>query len=154
MKQRGCAAAIFATLNFVVPVQAQEGGYEQETIISDGPIIYGGGMNADDRQQAWKRFFLMMVEMCGRQQGMDALSTKLAKRCYPEKEFCTIGIDANLIGIGGIAEPRKVLLLVTFDIHNQEQQTGRVVCTWPVKGAEAVCREWYTGKLVPGGVQE
>ena len=31
------------------------GGYEQDTVSSDGPIIYGTGMNDQDRQKAWKR---------------------------------------------------------------------------------------------------
>ena len=33
------------------------GGYEQDTIFSDGPIIYGSGMSHQDRQKAWKSFW-------------------------------------------------------------------------------------------------
>ena len=29
-------------------------GYAPDTVISDGPIIYGTGMNDADRQKAWK----------------------------------------------------------------------------------------------------
>jgi hypothetical protein len=104
-------------------------------------------MNDADRQKAWKHFFYMMVEACARQQGKDALHLKLAKRCQPGEDICTIGIDANLIGIGGIQEPRKVLVMVAFDVHDQEQQLERIVCTWPAKG-HRVCRDFDTGKLV------
>jgi len=34
------------------------GGYEWDTIISDGPIIYGTGLSDEDRAKAWKHFFL------------------------------------------------------------------------------------------------
>jgi hypothetical protein len=81
------------------------GGYERDTVFSDGPIIYGTGMNDADRQKAWKHFFYMMVEACGRQQGNDALEVKLAKRCKPGEDICTLGIDAGpvaeLVGIEG-----------------------------------------------------
>jgi hypothetical protein len=123
------------------------GGYEQDTIFSDGPIIYGAGLSAEDRQKAWKRFFLQMVEACDKQQGRDALGLKLAKRCLPGQDFCTMAIDANFVGIGGIQEPRKVLLLVSVDLHDQNQQLARTVCTYPAKGT-IVCRDWDTGKLV------
>ena len=33
---------------------AQDRSYEQDTIIADGPIIYGTGMNDGDRAKAWK----------------------------------------------------------------------------------------------------
>jgi hypothetical protein len=89
------------------------GGYEQDTIFSDGPIIYGTGMSEADRQKAWKHFFLQMFEAVARQQGKDVLGVKLARRCLPGEDFCTTGLDANLVGVGGIQEPRKVLLIVS-----------------------------------------
>lgn len=63
-----------------------------------------------------------MVEACAKQQGADALGAKLARRCSPGQDFCTVGIDANLIGIGGIQEPRKVLVVVATDIHDENKQ--------------------------------
>jgi len=123
------------------------GGYEQDTVFSDGPIIYGTGMSDADRQKAWKHFFLQMVEAVARQQGKDALGVKLAKRCLPGQDVCTIALDANFVGIGGIQEPRKVVVLVVTDIHDQNKQLARLVCTRPANGKQ-VCREWDTGKLV------
>jgi hypothetical protein len=73
------------------------GGYEQDTVISDGPIIYGTGLSDADRQKAWKHFFLQMSEACSKQQGMDAFGLKLAKRCMPGQDHCTMGIDANFV---------------------------------------------------------
>jgi len=123
------------------------GGYERDTIVSDGPIIYGTGMSNVDGQKAWKHFFLQVVEAAARQQGKDALGVKLAKRCLPGQDFCSIGLDANLVGVGGIQEPRRVLVLVAFDIHDQNKQLARVVCTWPMKD-KRVCRNWDTGHLM------
>ena len=123
------------------------GGYEQDTMFSDGPIIYGTGMNTEDLAKAWKHMILLIAEAVGRQQGQDALGVKLAKRCLPGQDFCTMTLDANLIGVGGIQEPRKVLLLVATDIHDQNLQTMRMVCTWPTKD-KRVCRDWNTGKLM------
>jgi hypothetical protein len=123
------------------------GGYERDTIVSDGPIIYGTGMSDVDRQKAWKGFFLTMVQAVVQQQGQDALGVKLARRCMPGQDFCTIGLDANFVGIGGIQEPRKVLLLVTTDVKDQNKQLQRAVCTYPAKST-MVCRNWDTGKLM------
>jgi hypothetical protein len=123
------------------------GGYERDTVVSDGPIIYGTGMNDADRQKAWKHFFLMMVEAVVRQQGQDALGVKLARRCMPDQDFCTTALDANLVGIGGIKEPRKVLVIVATDVRDQNKQLSRMVCTRPTKDKQ-VCRDWDTGKLV------
>jgi hypothetical protein len=123
------------------------GGYERDTIVSDGPIIYGTGLSDKDRAKAWKHFFTLMAAACVRQQGTDAFGLKLAKRCQLGDDICTIGIDANLIGVGGIQEPRKVLVLVAFDVHDQNKQLSRTVCTWPAKGKQ-VCRDWDTGKLM------
>jgi hypothetical protein len=88
------------------------GGYERDTIISDGPIIYGTDLSNEDRAKAWKHFWMLMVEACAKQQGADALGVKLARRCQPGQDFCTIGIDANLVGIGGIQEPRTLFVRV------------------------------------------
>ena len=123
------------------------GGYEQDTIFSDGPIIYGTGMNTEDRAKAWKHFFMQMFEAVARQQGVDAVGVKLAKRCLPGQDFCTTALDANLVGVGGIQEPRKVLLLVATDIHDPNKQVSRIVCTRPTKNKQ-VCRDWDTGKLM------
>src|SRR5262249_47906265 len=113
----------------------------------DGPIIYGTGLNDEDRQKAWKHFFMQMVEACLRQQGQDALGIKLLKRGQPGQDFCTTAIDANLIGIGGIQEPGKVLLVVATDVHDPSIHLSRMVCTWPTKDIR-VCRDWNTGKLM------
>jgi hypothetical protein len=124
-----------------------EGGYERDTLISDGPITYGVGLSDADRQKAWKNFFMQMVQAVVRQQGKDALDIMLARRCMPGQDFCMIGLDANFIGIGGIQEPRKVLLMVTTDVHDQNKQLLRSVCTYPAKDT-IICREWDTGKLI------
>ena len=123
------------------------GGYEQDTIFSDGPIIYGAGMSHQDRQKAWKSFWYKMVETSVHQQGADALGAKLAKRCVPGQDFCTIAVDADLVGIGRIQEPRRVLVMIVFDGHDQNKQLERVVCTYPAKD-KRVCRDWDTGKLI------
>jgi hypothetical protein len=123
------------------------GGYERETVISDGPIIYGTGLSDEDRRKAWKQFWVLMVKACASQQGPDALGLKLAKRCLPGEDICTIAVDANLVGVGGIQEPRKVLVMVATDVHDQNTQLSRMVCTWPARGKQ-VCRDWDTGKLV------
>jgi len=109
------------------------GGYEQDIIFSDGPIIYGTGMNDKDRQNAWKQFFFMMVKAVVEQQGSDSLGAKLARRCLPNQDFCVTALDAMLVGIGRIKEPRKVLVLVGTDVHDQNKQVQRMVCTWPAK---------------------
>jgi hypothetical protein len=123
------------------------GGYEQNIIISDGPIIYGTNMNDADRQKAWKRFFMQMVEAVVRQRGQDALGVMLARRCAPGQDFCTVSLDANFVGIGGIQEPRKVLVIVATDVHDQNKQLQRMVCTYPAKST-TICRDWSTGKLL------
>jgi hypothetical protein len=127
---------------------AQDRSYEQDTIIADGPIIYGTGMNDADRAKAWKRFFMQMVDANVRQQGPDTLGIKLARRCPPGQEFCTQSVAANLVGIGGIQEPRRVLVMVATALHDEHQQVMRMVCTWPAEN-KRVCRDWDTGKLMP-----
>ena len=123
------------------------GGYEQDTVFSDGPIIYGTGMSDADRQKAWKHFFMTMVKAVVSQQGQDALGVKLARRCLPDRDFRTTALDAKLVGIGGIQEPRKVIVIVTTDLHDHNKQLSRMVCTWPASGNQ-VCRDFDTGKLV------
>lgn len=123
------------------------GGYERDIIVSDGPIIYGTGMSDKDRQNAWKYFFFMVVKAVTEQQGKDALGVKLARRCLPNEEFCTIALDAMLVGIGRIEEPRKVAVIVASDVHDEKKLVARLVCTWPTKDRQ-VCRDWDTGKLV------
>jgi hypothetical protein len=90
-------------------------------------------MNDQDRQKAWGHFFMQMVEAVEKQQG----TINFAKRCMPGQEFCTMSFDANLVGVGGIQEPRKVVLLVIFDFFYQNQ-LERVVCTFPAKGCRCV----------------
>lgn len=124
-----------------------DGGFEKDTVISDGPIIYGTGLSDADRQKAWKHFFMLMVKAAVSQQGKDALELKLARRCTPGQDFCATAIDANLVGVGGIQEPRKVLVMVVTDVHDQNKQLARMVCTWPTKDKQ-VCREFDAGKLV------
>jgi hypothetical protein len=122
-------------------------GYAQDTAISDGPITYGTGMNDADRQKAWKHFFSLLTKAVASQQGQDALGVKLARRCVPGQDFCTTALDANLVGISGIQEPRTVLVVVVTDAHDQNKQLLRMVCTRPAKDKQ-VCRDWSTGKLV------
>ncbi len=130
-----------------------KGGYEQDVVFSDGPIIYGVGLNDDDRKKAWKHFFMQMVEACARQQGTEVLGLKLARRCQPGRDFCTTAIDANLIGIGRIQQPRKVAVIVATDVRDQSLQLSRVVCTWPTQD-KRVCRDWNTGKLITDEMPE
>jgi hypothetical protein len=122
------------------------GGYEQYILMSDGPIIYGAGMSDADRQNAWKTFFLKMVWAADQQQGSDAVRTKLSRRCMPGRDFCSTSLDANLVGIGGIQEPRKVVVTVSTDVHDDKKQLMRLVCTYPSKGT-VVCRDFDTGQL-------
>jgi hypothetical protein len=115
--------------------------------MSDGPIIYGTGMNEADRQNAWKNFFLKMVQAAEQQQGRDAVGAKLSRRCMPGQDFCSTSLDANLVGVGGIQAPRKVLVAVSTEVHDEKKQLMRLVCTYPSKDT-VICRDWSTGKLV------
>lgn len=81
------------------------------------------------------------------QQGSDGLGLKLARRCRPGQDFCVSSVDANLVGMGRVQEPRKVLVLVATDAHNEHKQIMRMVCTWPAE-SKRVCRDWDTRKLV------
>jgi len=104
-------------------------------------------MSDADRRKAWKNFFLQMVQAVVQQQGKAALGVKLSRRCMPGQDFCTASLDANFVGVGGIQEPRKVLVVVATDIHDQDKQLQRMVCTYPAKGM-VICRDWDTGKLI------
>jgi hypothetical protein len=88
-----------------------------------------------------------MIKAVVQQQGKDALGVKLARRCMPGQNFCTTSLDANFVGVGGIQEPRKVLLVVSTETQDQNKQLLRSVFTYPAKGT-IVCREWDTGKLI------
>lgn len=123
------------------------GGYERDIVMSDGPIIYGTDMNDADRQRAWKHFFMQMIEAVLRQQGKDALGVKLSSRCQPGQDFCTISLDADFAGVAGVQEPRKVMVIVATDVHDQNKHLQRMVCTYPTKGT-VICRDWDTGKLL------
>ncbi len=122
-------------------------GYEADILMEDGPIIYGTGMNDKDRANAWKHFFMQMFEAAARQQGKDAVGVKLARRCMPGEDICTTALDADLVGIGGIKEPRKVAVVVATDVHDPDKQLSRTVCTYPAQGF-VFCRDWDTGKLM------
>jgi hypothetical protein len=63
------------------------------------------------------------------------------------QDFCTAALDANLVGIGGIQEPRKVAVFVSTDAHDEKKHLARLVCTYPAKGT-VICRDFDTGKLV------
>jgi len=122
------------------------GGYERDTIMADGPIIYGTGMSDADRQRAWQAFFMLMLKAAMQQQGKDVIGPKLSRRCMPGQDFCTAALDANLVGIGGIQEPRKVAVFVSTDVHDEKKHLARLVCTYPMKGT-VICRDFDTGKL-------
>ena len=145
------AAAVLAlVLDIGASAQAQEDYQHQQTIATDGPIIYGTGLSDADRQQAWNHFFLQMVEACGQQQGEDVLGLKLNSRCNARKKYCLTVIDAKLVGIGGIQEPRKVAVFVFTEPHDTRKQLLRMVCTWPMRDVR-VCRNWDTGDLLDSG---
>jgi hypothetical protein len=65
----------------------------------------------------------------------------------PGQDFCSTTLDANLVGVGGIQEPRKVVVAVSTDPHDQKKQLQRLVCTYPAKGT-VICRDFDTGKLM------
>jgi hypothetical protein len=89
----------------------------------------------------------VLTKAVASQQGQDALGVKLERRCVPGQEFCTTALDANLVGIGGMQEPRRVLVVVVTDADDQNKQLLRMVCTRSA-GERQVCRDWSTGKLV------
>lgn len=44
-------------------------------------------------------------------------------------------------------EPRRVAVFVSTDVHDQNKQLARLVCTYPSEGT-VICREVDTGKPV------
>src|SRR4051794_27532783 len=67
----------------------------------------------------------------------------------PGQDYCTMRMDANPAGVGGIQKPRKVLVAVSTDVHDQNKQLSRLVCTYPSKGTvicrakgTVICRDW------------
>jgi hypothetical protein len=121
-------------------------GYQPDTLFFDGPIQYGTGLNDEDRKRVWGLFFMKMIQTLSQQQGKDALESKLAKRCEPGKDYCFIAVDAELPGIGGAQEPRKVMLIVAVDPNDIRKHLSRTVCTQ--LNDRRICRDWDTGKLM------
>ena len=89
----------------------------------------GTGMSDQDRRKAWAHFLLMMAQEVDQQQGRKALGAKLARRCLPHQNFCTTILDADLVEMSGMQEPRKVIVIIATDIHDQNKQLSRIVCT-------------------------
>jgi hypothetical protein len=123
---------------------------QQDTVFQDGPIIYGTGMSDEDRAKAWKYFFSLMFDAASHQQGIDTIGVKLARRCLPGQDSCMMVLDAQLVGLGGVQEPRKPLVIVETDVQDASKQRSRTVCNWPV-GGRRVCRNWDTGRLITDG---
>jgi hypothetical protein len=121
-------------------------GYQPDKLFSDGPIQYGTGLSEEDRTRVWGLFFMKMIQTLSQQQGKDALESKLAKRCEPGKDYCFIAVDAQLPGVGGAQEPRKVMLIVAVDPNDVRKQLSRIVCI-QLKDRR-ICRDWDTGKLM------
>jgi hypothetical protein len=121
-------------------------GYDQAVIFKDGPIFYGAGLIGNDRNVAWKNLSMLMMETAARQQGMPALEGMLLRRCMPGEDYCTAMITANLIGIGGIKEPRRVDLILATDVRDEKNHKARMVCTWPTDLMK-VYRDWGSGQL-------
>ncbi len=142
-----CALVMYSSVARAQSSYGSTGDYEQDTIISDGPIHYGTGLSDADRATAWKSFFLKMAEAHHRQYGEDSLKIKLMRRCQPGEDICVVMFDANLVGIGGIREPRMVIVAVATDAKDPNKQVQRVVCTRPAEGVQ-ICRDWDTGKLI------
>jgi hypothetical protein len=120
------------------------GGYEQDVIIKDGPIVYGTGLGPEDRQRVWSAFFMQMVGMAQKQNAN--LEGMLARRCMPDASFCTQTVMAQLSGIGGIKEPRNVSIIMATDLTDRNHLLARTICTSPSPEV-TVCRDWDTGKL-------
>jgi hypothetical protein len=55
-------------------------------------------------------------------------------------------LDADLVGVSGAQEPRKVILIVAVDANDIKKQLSGTVCVH-LKDRQ-VCREWNTGKLI------
>jgi hypothetical protein len=45
----------------------------------------------------------------------------------PGGDSCTSGpLDANLVGIGGLQEPRKVAVFVSTDVHDDKKAPSKI----------------------------
>jgi hypothetical protein len=121
-------------------------GYQPNSVIFDGPIQYGTGLNDENRRSVWKYLFEKMVEVVAKQQGMGALATKLAKRCPSGKSFCVVTLDADFVGIGRSPEPRKVVMIFVVESNDFKTHPLTAVC---IKfNDRQVCRDWDTGKVM------
>jgi hypothetical protein len=121
-------------------------GHQLDTAFVDGPIRYGTGMTGNDLQSAWKYFSEMFIAAVAKEHGTDALGAMLGKRCFPDKDYCVIALDAKFTGIGGSQEPRMVILLIFVDPNDIKTQFRRAVCIR--FNDRQVCRDWNTGKLM------
>jgi hypothetical protein len=65
-------------------------------------------MNEQDRSRVWKNLTTQIMQLAAQQKGEAGLSSMLAQRCVPNETYCTIKLEAEMVGIGGIKEPRKV----------------------------------------------
>jgi hypothetical protein len=139
----GLIGLLYLTMVFAASAQ----DYDRDVISQDGPILYGTGMSPEDSREAWKHFWYVMTEAVSQQQGQEVLALKLKPRHVPETKECTIALDANLTGIGGISEPRKVMAMVVADCDDMSSQSARIVCTYPEVGLQ-FCRDFDTGKLL------
>lgn len=150
MLRNTCIAmlACFLSLTATEAKSQGSGGYDQPIVNTDGPIVYGTNLSLEDRKKAWRYFWLLMVQTSIKQQGENAVGLKLARRCAPSENVCMVTVDANLIGIGGIPEPRKVAIFIATDAQDKDKQLARMVCTWP-EPHERFCRDWDTGELLP-----
>jgi hypothetical protein len=85
-----------------------DGGYERDTIATDGPIIYGTDMSDVDRQKAWKHFFLQMVEAVASQHRFQQLQpwqssvvASATPKCSSTRRNADQGSDDQGIGDEG-----------------------------------------------------
>lgn len=153
MKMPSSICAAILALTLLNSGTAAVGGYDEDVIIKDGPIIYGTGLSNNDRHEAWKHFFMLMFEAAMRQNAAqyggykNIPSTLLSVRC--EEGICFRMIDAKLTGIGGSQTPRNVVLIIEVDAKDNNIQLSRTVCTFPSEdGGIKFCRDWGTGKLI------
>jgi hypothetical protein len=58
-------------------------GHQLDTVLADGPIQYGAGLNDADRKAAWKYFFLMFAETLPSNEDRMRLEQRLASGVSP-----------------------------------------------------------------------